>query len=662
MPFLFLMSAQILAGADSLSTKVDSNFVQTLDTSTTSAQRSETRFGPGQREFKIDANTAQGKTTQDLIRELPGVQVSGNDQIKIRGSNQVRILLDGNPIEASLVSTIPASEISSIEIQNIPDARQSAEGKGGLILLRSKNGAKAGLSGSLGSSFGLPLRGNIQQSIRYGSGSWSYTEQFDLRTMNMPQEIKINEHRDGMASTTLLYDTMTVQMGNLRLGSEYSTKDLKLGLNFGLRMGMHQKNRSGTIQSTNQSLWRDSSQNSRAGFDGQIYADFGQANSGSRWEIGLQSHSGLQKQWNLIDTDTLQSRQEISSFAINPKVDVRQTRGQTKLNYGLTLPVRNTSNQSSDSLDFELIALQPAIYSQIERKIGTKLKLVTGLRAEGDYWNWQGQDLADWGDWGVYPSTMLSYNLGETQDLHLSTGRRLRRPSPMAVVPLRQAEAPLRYRIGNAQLQSEKHWNAEIGWAFNPTEERHLEVNLFGNVSSDLLTNQISTKGDTILASTVNSGRSWEQGAEIILQWSAWKWIRLQSSASLTRTEIEGLDAYLGAEAKGDLSFRLPFMAIGTQIQGETRNKGPEYETGPEWELGLYARTALGKQANLSLRVQNLLGQRRGDEYTNSSNYTSRTHYTQDPSWQIQALWNFGAKTPKSKDKKELREEGDEGW
>ncbi|MGZ8539656.1 MAG: TonB-dependent receptor plug domain-containing protein [Chitinophagaceae bacterium] len=80
-----------------------------------------------------------GGSASDILSNIPSVSVDGEGNVKLRGSDNVRILIDGKP--SGLVSfkgagglqQLPASLIERVEIITNPSARFEAEGNAGII-------------------------------------------------------------------------------------------------------------------------------------------------------------------------------------------------------------------------------------------------------------------------------------------------------------------------------------------------------------------------------------------------------------------------------------------------------------------------------------------------------------------------------------------------
>lgn len=113
----------------------------------------------------LDASkvTIQQGTLQDLITQMPGVSVDNNSNVTYNGKSGLRILVDGKMSllaesdMKSFMNSIQASSVQSVQIQNNPDAKYDAEGKGGLIIINLKKNKKSGFNAKINANVGTPL-------------------------------------------------------------------------------------------------------------------------------------------------------------------------------------------------------------------------------------------------------------------------------------------------------------------------------------------------------------------------------------------------------------------------------------------------------------------------------------------------------------------------
>lgn len=107
--------------------------------------------------------TAQNNTVLEMLRKVPMVTVDGQDNIRVNGSSNFQIYLNGkpNPMFSSepqrVLKSMPASSITRIEVLTEPGAKYDAEGTGGILNIVIESGAAEtvdGQAGSLSLNFG----------------------------------------------------------------------------------------------------------------------------------------------------------------------------------------------------------------------------------------------------------------------------------------------------------------------------------------------------------------------------------------------------------------------------------------------------------------------------------------------------------------------------
>ena len=130
--------------------------------------------------FNIADNPAySGGSVLDALRGLPGITVTQEGKVLLRGSDKIAILIEGK--QSSLtgfgnqkgLDNLPTSNIESIEIINNPSAKYDASGMAGIINIIYKKQKETGLSGEVGFTFGIGALTKQKADIPTDLGSFS---------------------------------------------------------------------------------------------------------------------------------------------------------------------------------------------------------------------------------------------------------------------------------------------------------------------------------------------------------------------------------------------------------------------------------------------------------------------------------------------------------
>ncbi len=141
---------------------------------TVQAEKSSMELLLDRKVFNVGKDLANsGGTASDVLMNIPSVAVDPEGNIRLRGSENVRILIDGKP--SGLVSfrggsglqQLQASMIERVEVITNPSARYEAEGLGGIINIILKKEQSQGFNGSIDAIVGNPDNFGLAANINY---------------------------------------------------------------------------------------------------------------------------------------------------------------------------------------------------------------------------------------------------------------------------------------------------------------------------------------------------------------------------------------------------------------------------------------------------------------------------------------------------------------
>lgn len=96
--------------------------------------------------------SAKGGTASDALRVSPSIQVDSDGKVKLRGSTNFKVLINGKPTALSseeVLKQTPANLISEIEVITNPSVKYSADGGAGIINIILKENALQGVNGKV---------------------------------------------------------------------------------------------------------------------------------------------------------------------------------------------------------------------------------------------------------------------------------------------------------------------------------------------------------------------------------------------------------------------------------------------------------------------------------------------------------------------------------
>jgi len=106
--------------------------------------------------------TNLGAAATEILDNVPSVEVDIDGNVSLRGSESVRVLINGKPsgmmgmTTADVLKQMDASLIEKVEVITNPSARYDAEGEVGIINIIMKKDKREGGNGSVNVNFGYP--------------------------------------------------------------------------------------------------------------------------------------------------------------------------------------------------------------------------------------------------------------------------------------------------------------------------------------------------------------------------------------------------------------------------------------------------------------------------------------------------------------------------
>ncbi|MBL0107652.1 MAG: TonB-dependent receptor [Ignavibacteria bacterium] len=158
-------------------------------------QKSPIEFSADKKIFNVsDDITITGGNALDVLKNVPSIQVDVDGNVTLRGSQNVKILVDGKPfgLEGSnrnaILQQIPANSVESVELMTNPSAKYNPEGTTGILNIVLKKKTDTGYNGSISLNAGTDDKysgsvnlNNKKNNVNF-SGSYNYSNQKNIIT------------------------------------------------------------------------------------------------------------------------------------------------------------------------------------------------------------------------------------------------------------------------------------------------------------------------------------------------------------------------------------------------------------------------------------------------------------------------------------------------
>lgn len=202
------------------------------------------------------------------------------------------------------------------------------------------------------------------------------------------------------------------------------------------------------------------------------------------------------------------------------------------------------------------------VYATVGGKLLDKLSAQAGLRVEYSYLlgydvNHPATDSVKKSYWEPYPTLHLSYEINQSNSMQLSYSRRVRRPRMWDLNPYLEVREGQELSFGNPNLDPEftnafelsynlnlDNWNFYTCAYYRQTNNMMTRYGYVWDSTSHMRYSwwmPYSQQYDGYWASTwQNLDRGYNYGLELIVDWQVLKWWKINVSANLYRSTIEG--------------------------------------------------------------------------------------------------------------------------
>ena len=573
-----------------------------LATAVVTEERALMELGLDRKVFNVESNiAAAGGSATDLLRNLPSVVVDLDGNVSLRGSQNVRFLINGRPSgltsgdPATFLQSLSAANVERIEVITNPGAGFDPEGTAGLINIILKREREDGLNGSATVNVGTNDKYDGNLSLNYRTGDWNpfltVGGRYDVRDVEGFRDQQLLDDAGALESTRFItFGGFRQNTGvTVRGGTEYNysaTGRVNLQATYQYGEGESENTRRFNFfdldnLSTGSTIREEFEPEIEREYE--IRVDFEQELPGEGHGLSgvvQYGYSGEEETEN-YDEDVFDPQgiflervrqnapvdeervEMLGQLDYERRVDGGAVLGELALTAGWrttierleTDAVFNDYLPASDAFVkvdsfsnlFQYDEDVHALYATAGAEPG-KWSLSAGLRAEQAFVTARTLEPVEQADvfendyFELYPSVFVGRELKENLQAQVSYSRRINRPGHWAVNPFIDRGDPFNLRAGNPNLLPEiiNSFEANLQHRF---ERGTLTTGAYFREKSDLITRIQTTEGlpDGVVLSTrdnLASGRDY--GLEVIATARPNEVLEFTFSGNAYRTEIDG--------------------------------------------------------------------------------------------------------------------------
>lgn len=124
---------------------------------------------------------SKGGNLQDVLQNVPSVEVDTDGTVSMRGSSNVKFLINGKPSAllgisegSNALQSIPADQIERIEVITNPSSKFEASGTSGILNIILKKSKKVGFNGSVVGTLGYQPRTMLNTNLSWRKNKWTW--------------------------------------------------------------------------------------------------------------------------------------------------------------------------------------------------------------------------------------------------------------------------------------------------------------------------------------------------------------------------------------------------------------------------------------------------------------------------------------------------------
>ncbi|WP_296685797.1 outer membrane beta-barrel family protein [Flavobacterium sp.] len=526
----------------------------------------------------------KGGTVSDVLSNIPSVSVDVEGNVSLRGNENVKILIDGKPSNAINISEalriIPADAIDKVEVITNPSARYDAEGGGGILNIVLKKGKNQGFNGTFIATGGIPENNGLSANVNYKTKNVSLftTQGYSFRSnpgnminkttyFNTDNSIRnfIMEPREndrfgkgynGNFGIELALDPSTSWTNTINYRNNNGNNTDTVFQNYYTASNQYDytKNRINKEDGDSENIEYTTNFTKNFKKEGHKFSIDGSISSNDDTNIAVVTETGTNTNTTKLDNTINNQKQDrilVQSDYVLPLGKGSQFEAGYRGNFSKLVTDYQVKNDGIINPNFtntlEYIEKVNALYTQYGFK-QNKVSVLLGMRYEDS--NIEINQLATnsfntkkYGNF--FPSAFFTYEISDKSSTSISYSKRIERPRGRMINPFSNLSSNINLFVGNPDLNPSMTDAIDFGY-INRWSKLTLSTSLYYNKTTDVFQFARRESGSfvngtpIIITSPINIATEFRTGFEFTLNYSPYKWWKLNTNFNFFQSETEG--------------------------------------------------------------------------------------------------------------------------
>ena len=541
--------------------------------------------------FNVENSTvSENGNAIDALSRAPGVTVSQDGELSIRGQQGVGVMINGKLTQlsekelANYLKSTASSNIKHIEVITNPSSKYDATGKAGIINIVLKKSKSEGLKGTLFTNYGRGRKNRLNSGFNlnynknkigfFGSYSYSFRGEEERKKFSQTQYSSADKHEISSKNYQTSTTNEPLTSNNFKVGTQYEiSAKTNLEITIDAKIGRYQNMANGTNSLFN-------------GF-GQLQLDALTFNdSKEHWNDYTYAISGLHKfdsngknmsfdleyESSRFKSEQFQSSEDINSpdmhidndrrgyipsklRVFTGKLDFTNPFDEKQtLEWGAKTSIKTNDNPSvyefyqnnqwvvdpNSTNHFQYNEQIYAAYTNYKYHLNNII-IQGGIRTE--YTNLKiiqktlnSKHSNSYLKW--FPSFSMKYEINNEHSIHTSYSKRINRPSQFDLNPFRFYDDLYNYSQGNPNLVPEITHLSEIGYNRKNTFITSLYFSKTNNVFTEIYS--YTPADNTTVTTQINMDESYNYGFNLINSSEVYNWWALNILLNVFETRYTG--------------------------------------------------------------------------------------------------------------------------